>query len=558
MCVQWPDDLYATGRLQFCTTFLHSMWVSGAVCYGYPEGRLHACAKERTEQTLSFGFSRLMEHQGPRYFCGDWNFEPSQLQIPDLLTAAGWIEIQDLYQMMTGQTPTWTCKGVSRKDVMWISPELRQWFTGLSIDSTVFPDHVVLLAHFCSGPCALDRFLWPRPLPVDWTCVPPMGLPVDFAVDNPSQQYGLLWRHRETQAQASCHPWSRKQGGRASQVQPRKRVGWVSPIKQGRSSDFQPRFFGNDTQHSRWIRQLRRIHNYVRWSANRPHSRSVDHHIHGCQLWESILSASGFVPSFANWWPQRSLVCFGDPERIPTVPPAHDVAELILVAFHHEVRQYERTLQQARRQHAVDDHAANPLLIFRDVKRPRPEPVTTLIQPTQAQVTEVDSAGLSLILDRPVTLRDDCPVFVDGKPLEVIHADSDQVWVENVDSIQPQTMLVQRKFLGSLPEVFNAFREQWNQRWCRHDNLPHTHWNEIVGFAKQFLGFQPVPHVPLDADMIVAEATRKKSYAATGLDGVSRHDVIHACPATLISLVIACLPVLNVMANGQSKWLPAV
>ena len=36
--VGWPPDLFETGRIQFCTSFVGPFWLTGGVVYGYPPG----------------------------------------------------------------------------------------------------------------------------------------------------------------------------------------------------------------------------------------------------------------------------------------------------------------------------------------------------------------------------------------------------------------------------------------------------------------------------------------------------------------------------------------
>ena len=77
------------------------------------------------------------------------------------------------------------------------------------------------------------------------------------------------------------------------------------------------------------------------------------------------------------------------------------------------------------------------------------------------------------------------PLWISGQPRDVIHADHDKVWLTDVDHIQPSDSAVQRQEIGDLRSIFQAFHEQWQQRWCRHDQVPFTHWNEVVALASR-------------------------------------------------------------------------
>ena len=242
------------------------------------------------------------------------------------------------------------------------------------------------------------------------------------------------------------------------------------------------------------------------------------------------------MPSFVEWWPQRASCCLGDPGIVPLELPDHDLAVRLLHVFHHEVRRLESLLQRAKRQAKEEGHRRDPNLVYRDVKRPSPEPVSSLVQSTCAKILEVCPEDCSVVLDRPVTFQPHEPIWLGGNQIKPIHSDHDQVWLDDMAQFNPGDSVVQSTFLGSLPELFAAFREQWQARWCRHDHLPHSHWNEILQFAEQILPHHGFPPLQVSPDLIVAEAQRKKPRSATGLDGVSRADILMACPNTLESL----------------------
>lgn len=158
----WPPDVYETSRIQFGSFFTSVGWATGAVVYGYPAGKTHADAHHQTEQLLDFAFSHLQTLHGPRFFSGDWNFEPSDLEVVARLQAAGWVEVQDLFQARTGAPVQPTCKGVTRKDHLWLSPELVLAFLDLTIDHETFADHSVLVARFAGGVHHMEHLAMPQ------------------------------------------------------------------------------------------------------------------------------------------------------------------------------------------------------------------------------------------------------------------------------------------------------------------------------------------------------------------------------------------------------------
>ncbi|CAL1172412.1 unnamed protein product [Cladocopium goreaui] len=199
VAVPWPADAYESSRVQIGSFFSPAGWVTGSVVYGYPAGKTHVDAKAKTEQLLDFVVNHLNAVPGPRFFAGDWNFEIHELALVPLLRAAGWVEVQDLLHSRTGAPVQLTCKAATRKDYLWLSPELALGFMDLQLDFETFADHAVLVAQSLN-PLALWTFkpqLTPLPnmllcgLPVKLLPklhLPATGSPVCVAVANkPSQ-----------------------------------------------------------------------------------------------------------------------------------------------------------------------------------------------------------------------------------------------------------------------------------------------------------------------------------------------------------------------------------
>jgi hypothetical protein len=157
MATPWPPDLYESGRIQFASFCMSLSWVSGSVVYGFPEGKTHSRAFELTERMLDFAFDHMQSIPGPRFMCGDWNFTLDSLTVSSRLQDSGWVEVQDLQHMRTGAPIRPTCKQVSRKDFLWLSPELALAFRGLRFCDETFADHSLLLADFVGGAKQIER-----------------------------------------------------------------------------------------------------------------------------------------------------------------------------------------------------------------------------------------------------------------------------------------------------------------------------------------------------------------------------------------------------------------
>ena len=382
--------------------------------------------------------------------------------------------------------------------------------------------------------------MWPCPKEVPWTGVAPLTSVVSFAAPaDPTDQYASLWRSKEQQAaQDLPQVWLPSMQGRAQQLAPRRCCTPHAPITQGRSHDVQPEFLGFSTMHARQFKQLRRLQNYCRWAVNHEQQDKADP-THGIRLWNAILRAPGFVPSFAQWWLSRQYVSPLDPVVLPELRPSAEVAHQVFEAVQAEVRLLESKLQQARTSHRVHRHVTDTHLIFREVARCPAEPVESLLHSVHAEVAEVDEDQCAAVLSKTVELKPEIPVWIAGNPYEIVHSEADKVWLTDVSLLASGQSVSQSQFVGDLPALFEAFHDQWKLRWCRHDSTAFNRWDMLLDFAKAVIRPLPIPHLEVDVPLARAEFHRKKKWAATGLDGVSRHDWILADDVTVASLLSA-------------------
>jgi len=538
LCACWPQDLFETGRVQITGTFINQTWITGAVMYGYPQGKVHHNALARSSEMLEFLISHMTQvASGPRYLCGDLNHEMDQLPALQRLVQLGWREAQDLECLRTGTQPQPTCKGCTRKDMLWISPELVPFFRCAFVDHDRFADHSVLRAFFALDGALSKRYLWPKPKPVPWNVVPPLDQPVDFAEGSPTEVYKQLWQAKEALAKDHLgEQWQYQMQGRGQRTEPLVRRGWAAPPRKGRSSDFQPAFHGYNVQHSRWLRQLRRLHNYHRWAMHHYGTAVANQQLHGTMLWASVLKATGFGPSFQAWWISRQCIGLQDPASVPTLPPDANHACQLCEAFQGELRAFERTLNAAKKAAKVCAHKRNQNLIYKDTKRPTPEPVTSLLVTKKAKVAEIRPEDSAVLLDQPVLFDAQDPVVVGNMPTTIIHATADTLYLSDIADAQVGHQVTHTQPVGALDEVFAVFHTQWKLRWCKHDDIPHSHWDQLVRFARHHLPRHDLVPVNITPDLLRAEVASKKSQAATGLDGVSRADILHLDRNSLTSL----------------------
>ena len=146
-----PRDLQDSGRALIFSSLLGDAWVSGAVVYGEPNGHHYPAFMKNNERLLHHVVSHICNlSSGPRYVSGDWNVSQNALPAFSLLQQAGFRDLQDVALDRWGYQIEHTCKGRTRKDYFYISPELQELLVDVEVLHDVWPDHSVLVGTFRS------------------------------------------------------------------------------------------------------------------------------------------------------------------------------------------------------------------------------------------------------------------------------------------------------------------------------------------------------------------------------------------------------------------------
>ena len=165
----WPAEVTKTARLMTHTSRCYDQWLHGAVFYGPAKGAETAVVRAEADELLS-NITQLIVFglKGKRFIMGDFNQLDGLLTQTKVWSDLGWKEIQDMEHEATGKKPVPTCKNCSRKDFVWISPELQPFWQSTAVDTLAFKDHAVLSAQFkpLGKPCKIP--LWRQPKPIPW------------------------------------------------------------------------------------------------------------------------------------------------------------------------------------------------------------------------------------------------------------------------------------------------------------------------------------------------------------------------------------------------------
>ena len=217
----------------------------------------------------------------------------------------------------------------------------------------------------------------------------------------------------------------------------------------------------------------------------------------------------------------------GAPDVIPLVAPPVACAEAVYHTFAVEVRQLEHKLNRERRAKAIQKREEVAMMIFQDVKKASPDRVDLLLSKNKAQIVELCGENMCLTLSEPLILDCDKPCVIDGKSYDIVHVESEWVFLTTIEGICVNATLTQHRFVGTLDDMFKEFETEWSSRWNRHKCVAPGQWDQIIEFAKATLAHPQFSLPNITPELLRKEVCKKKLRSASGLDGVSLGDLKH-------------------------------
>ena len=201
----WPDEIAFSSRAMVTTTLLDDVWVHVGTVYGEPDSHAFPNHRRNNDFLLTHVAHRICHlMSGPRMIAGDFNEELEALDAFSIVHQSGFVDLQDLALRRWGIRPSATCKGKTRKDYCFVSPELQALLFRVSLLDDVFPDHSVLVGHFQRLRHLVPKHVWPTPKQFPW--------PGQFEVQESiwassagsvDERYAHLWHHIESAAAAT-------------------------------------------------------------------------------------------------------------------------------------------------------------------------------------------------------------------------------------------------------------------------------------------------------------------------------------------------------------------
>ena len=571
MTHNWEVQQWKTNRVHASCFQIGSRWIQGGVVYGHSALPTSPETRSKTDQLCSVLDQRLVESShGLRFIAGDFNQENGILPCMQKWLRQGWVNLQQWAKDKKDQPIQKTCKGVSTKDHIFLSPELAMYLHRAVVDDTFFKDHACLWAEFTDIGRPPMLPLWKQPKPIEWNkvsldnasvqqgCGPPQSRigdsPFNSSNDSqpePSDVYAAIGRECEQLVDQNLRHQGQpgltnSQMGRCQITEVKWIQEYSTPPKHGRECDIQPSFHGINLQHAQWLRQTRRcvsLCQVVKQASGIDDARNQ----HRDKLWQSICAASGFGKSFAEWWMDLAIESL---PKLPGPPPTYFQASVLAVTMEKQLKKFEAGLNKQRMQAAKQRRADDPNVIFRDLRSDPPQPVQILVNQIQSRVTHVDPTDCSVEVHPAKEWNSDNPVLIDGKPASIIHGEPDKLWLEDVTSIHEDAVISQEEFVGELTQLFESFGKEWEKRWDRHRQTDDSFWDPVVEIAKRVLP-QPPPMEcgPIEYDEWIAAVKSKKSRGAVGPDGLSKQDLLNMPRHVVEKLLL----LISQIENGQ-KW----
>lgn len=541
----WTTELHTTGRVHAATFQVGNQWVGGGVVYGQACQSNTSATKAHTESLLRELTRQLViPFPGPAFIAGDFNQEYGTMKEAAEWLKRGWKEAQSWARENLGIPPGPTCKYATRKDFLYLSPVLQQHLKAVSNEFSLFADHSVLKATLSqlSKPVPIPRWRKPKPIVIDkqlGKCVQEMERERVQMPTNPDKAYQMVGEMFETHVdqakrQLGQPPLLVLQKGRAKTLQRELVHPNVIHVKPSRPGEPAPTMTDWSLVHKQWFTQLRRLISYK--NAARHAFPTVKQEQYQIIVWAAITRASGFQPTFVQWWNNQHAE--DTSKQLGQERPTFLIAEQMVQAMQVTVGQLETQLKQQRQQENKARRVDNPSIIFQDVRRPRPVPVQTIVAKSIARVEEVVDEA-TVIVNASQELHPSRPFETNQGSLPVIHVEKEQIWFEVAHHLSQGDVIAQVEQKGTLDEVHEAFLAEWTKRWDRHRHVPIDRWAEVCALATR--AFHPrnmnLPEITL-AQWKRAIASKKQT-AATGMDAISRKDLLSmhdSCHALLLEI----------------------
>ena len=533
--IVWPDGLYETGRLQVVQHCIPGLPLLVANIYGYSPNHPHAAAS--TDALLApITKEIVLGRIGPRAIVGDFNAAQDDLSQVSLWKQAGWVDIQDLAWQRWASPVQPTCKGATRRDYIFLSPEAASLCVSAYVKDR-FQEHSTVGAQLRIAPSAEAYWAWPLPTEIPWSEIAleryhaQTHAAVPLSVDGDSSQSvtTTFFSHHARLFEQSLDgnlpvPGGKLPGscrGRAHLRTPVLQRACVPPPKPSRAGEEALRHDLVPREVHRWFKQLRRLQSLCHaLKRSEPHENALEYR---GGLWSAIRSASGFHAGFFSWWLHRPVQLPGCPLRLPEQVPCYQVAQAIFCDFRANYRRFEAWHIQKRQQILQNKHDASCKQLYLELREPPSSHVDLLVSTHTYEVLARDPAEKLLHVSAPLATHGHSEWRLDGIPVAITPVSQDVCRVLGSDPLPTGEELEQSCYVSSPPEIQEVFFKVWSERWNKAASPDG--WERIFRFTKAFLPRLQCSLEPITPDVWHAALKRYKPYAARGPDGYAKTDL---------------------------------
>ena len=551
------------GRMLASQHFVHGCTFLNAVVYGWPSGPTWPQAKTLNEQLLQLVTTEIvLGGHGPRLVGGDYNVSATGLDIFSYWRRLGWRSAQEFAELAWGQQVQFTCKGVTERDLIWMSPEAQAICKAVDV-ATFFAEHSTIsvgLHCHCPVPPTLT---WPLPSKIPWTQVssdwadqatPPVWNTTGTA-DQQWAQWGCsfecsLTGHVLGQPNQKLQ---KAQTGRMQRTQPLLTVKGPSVLKPSRPSEVLMRndLIGKDVRV--WFRQLRRLQSYL--ASVNAGKQTVDAVQYRLELWSSIRQSPGFVGGFSHWWQHSRAYALPDsPPCVPSAPPGPIIALSLFETFKFCYEKFESWHLRKRCQLLANKYEKGMQGLYQELAKPSQDKLDFLVQNREVEVLAVSDDRLQMHLAADLSEDPDCSLTCNGEHLPKHVRERDLLTFEQPVDFQAGDALTSSQVITELPLLHSMLLDFWQPVWNPNQVVDLDKWTRLTGFIDTHVPRLEIIAPPISLRQWKQVLRKFKATAARGVDGFHPQDLLQMPDSWSLRL----LDLLSQIETGQMEWPTAV
>ena len=558
LALTWTPGAFETGRVQATQHFVAGHQIITTNVYGYCQGPTYPDAKARTELLLADVTKEIvLGRRGFRAILGDLNHAADSLEQVKFWQAHGWADIQDLAWQWWGRVPVPTCKHATRRDYIFVSPELAAHLCEVCVRED-FADHCTLIAGLKLELGSQRLLSWPLPSDIPWNHVDldswraaPVLEPA-VIVDSSSWLASFAEQFEQS---LSGHLRDRPNGtlpprctGRAKRLQPKVNEVPAVPPRPHRPGE-EPLHHGLlSLETKRWYQQLRRLQSLCHaLKAGKQTPAACEYRL---QLWRAIVEAKGFVGGFGVWWQTRNCRHPQAPAQLRGGLPCFALAQLLFEDFRDNYRRLEAWSIQQRCRVLQDKYAQQRDLVYRDLRDAASSQVDFLVLNHCYTVVAVDSDSRAIHVDCPLDTRGHSSWLLDDCPCLVKEINGHDCVVTAPSPPEVDSELKQALVLTDISHIHDEFVSLWHPRWNQLASFSREAWERLVSFAKAHLPPGNFELPPITVGQWRQMIARFKPRAAKGPDGFAKADLVHMKDGQVLQL----LGFLQEIEAGARPW----